>query len=325
MKRSLSSLGEFGLIKRFISKLSRRNSNILIGPGDDCAVVKPTRRPILLTTDMMIEGIHFRRDWADPHQIGIKTMRVNLSDIASMGGKPLYTLISVGLPKSFKLSEVDRLFSGMHQAAREEGVSIVGGDTNCSDRLVINVAVIGEGGKKVLPRSGAKVGDNLYVTGNLGASALGLEALKRGKKSRFEKFIRRHLEPLRRVAVGQRLSSLRGIHSLIDISDGLVSDLGHILEASGVGAEVFVDDIPIEKSFEKSARSLGVNPLTFKLGGGEDYELLFTASPRVKVPDKIGGVPVTGIGKILPRGSGLKLIYRQGRPLSRLFTGFRHF
>lgn len=307
MSGGLSHLGEFGLIQKIISRLKIRDPNVLLGPGDDCAVVRPAKTPILLSTDMLVEGVHFRRPepgwrqgigWKD---LGLKAIRVNISDIAAMGGTPLYFLVALGLPRNFKMAAIDRLMSGMKKGAEEVDASIVGGNLSRSRQLIISVAVFGVASKKrFLRRSGARVGDFIYVTGTLGKSALALAAGW-------------HLVPPLRLKVGQRLARMDSVHSLIDISDGLAGDLGHILERSGVGAEVYVKKIPMPKGAG--------------LGGGEDYELLFTASPRVKLPRKIHGVPVTRIGKITRKGTGLTFLDTAGCPIKRSaeIRAFRHF
>lgn len=320
----LSQIGEFGLIERFLSKLGLRGSNVLLGPGDDCAVIRVGRARILLTTDMLVEGTHFRRDWMSPKEIGAKAILVNLSDIAAMGGDPRFALLSVGLPRSFSVSEADQLFRGMKEVAQKNGVAIVGGDTNASARLVVNIVLIGlSHDRRVLKRSGARAGDVIYVTGTLGDAALGLEALRRGKRRGYERFVRRHRRPPCRIGIGRKLARNRRVHSLIDLSDGLAGDLGHILEASGVGAEIDREAVPVSPGFLDGARRLGEDPDRLKLAGGEDYELLFTADPRL--PSKIDGVPLTKIGTILPKRFGLRWVDSQGRRYSRKIYGFRHF
>lgn len=321
----LDQIGEFDLIRRFIRTGKARK--VLVGPGDDCAVIRaPRGRLFLVTTDMLIEGVHFRRDWMTPEQIGTKSMRVNLSDIAAMGGVPRFALISVGLPRKSRSTVAERLFRGIRSVARQAGVAIIGGDTNASARLVINIVLIGEAsGRRVLTRKGARVSDAIYVTGTLGDAALGLKALQRKKKAGYERFIRRHLLPPDRVQLGKRLVRNRFVHSLIDLSDGLVGDLNHILEESRVGAEVWIDQIPHSKNFMRTASKLHLDPIWLKLAGGEDYELLFTAFPDQKVPKEFDGVPVTKIGKILPQREGLRLVDSQGHPYLKKVSSFTHF
>ena len=322
----LSEIGEFKLIKRFLSGLPKFPSGVLLGPGDDCAVVRWGSSLQLLTTDMLIEGVHFRRDWMTPKEIGEKAMLVNLSDIAAMGGTPRYALVSVGLPRSFSIAEAERLFVGMARTGEKYGVEIVGGDTNASERLIVAITLLGEpAGDRVLTRSGARVGDAVYVSGTLGESALGLEALRKGKGRGYERFIGRHRRPPCRIDVGKRLARAAAVHSLIDLSDGLAGDLRHILEESGVGAEVDIEKVPVSPGFFEKARRLGRDADLLKLAGGEDYELLWTASPGAGMPRKINGVPVAKIGTILPKGAGLRLIDSRGKRFRKKISGFRHF
>jgi thiamine-monophosphate kinase len=288
-------------------------------------VVRLGERKLLLTTDLLIEGIHFRRDWMKPEEIGFKAMRVNLSDIAAMGGAPRFALISLGLPREWRGRAAERLFQGLRSAGEEAGAVIVGGDTNASGRLVVNVALAGEAGPRLLLRSGAHPGDRLFVTGRLGGSAAGLAALEGKRRRGFESLIARHKRPPLRVAVGYILAKTRGVTSAIDLSDGLAGDLPHLLEASGVGADVQMEAIPLFPSLRSASARLRRNPLGLALGGGEDYELLFTASPRVKIPNKIGGIPITNLGIITPKSRGLRWVSGGGTIRRGDFPGFRHF
>lgn len=322
--KTISSVGEFGLIQKITAPLKLKKE-ILLGPGDDAAVVRFGTSTLIWTTDLLIEGRHFRRDWMTAYEIGFKAMRVNLSDIAAMGGRPLYALVSAGLPKSLALAFAADLFRGLRQAGEEAGCAIVGGDTNASDRLILNVALAGEAPfGRFLTRGGARVGDGLYVTGTIGGSALGLKALQKGRRRGYEPEIRAHLRPPLRLDIGRYLTRLKGMHAMIDLSDGLAGDLGHILDRSGVGAEIDVSRLPLPAGFERRARSLGADPRALALSGGEDYELLFAASPRVKIPQKIHGVPVTKIGRITRKRDGLRWVGRHGEVLPRA-RGFRHF
>ncbi|HSA58367.1 MAG TPA: thiamine-phosphate kinase [bacterium] len=316
-------LNEFQLISRLTSKLPKGRC-VAVGPGDDAAAVRVGDRTILLTTDLLIEGVHFRRDFMTPEDIGFKAMRVNLSDVAAMGGSPRFALVSLGLPRATRGRYAERLFDGLRLAGDGTGVSIVGGDTNASKQLIVNVALIGEAGPRVLLRSGARAGDRLYVTGALGGSALGLAALKKGRRG-FGAFIARHRRPPLRITVGSALARTPGVTALMDLSDGLAGDLPHLLEASGVGAEVNVGAIPTVRGLAAAARRLGEDPLALALNGGEDYELLFAASPRVKIPKKISGIPITNLGIITPKSRGLRWVRSDGTVLTGDFSGFRHF
>lgn len=320
----ISHLGEFELIQRLTHHSAQNRKAVQPAPGDDCAVVRASENYLLLTTDLLIEGLHFRRDWATPSEIGFKAMRVNISDVASMGGRPRYALISLGLPSTADVKEVERLYQGLRKAGEPDGVSIVGGDTNRADRWVVNVALIGEMNERPLLRSGARAGDFIYVTGALGGSALGLEALRRTGRG-YESFIRRHHQPPSRVSVGRRLARMKGVHACIDLSDGLAGDVRHLLRASGVGAELSLSRIPFYPGLEAAAAALKKNALHLALSGGEDYELLFTASPRVKMPNKIDGIPVTLLGRMTHRAEELCLLDEKGGPVRGKFQGFRHF
>lgn len=324
-------MNEFALIDRLTSQLRLSKKSVPVGPGDDCAVVRLDGRvrawramPLLLTTDLLVEGVHFRRDWMTPEEIGFKAARVNLSDIAAMGGIPRFLLVSLGLPKDARGRDAERLFSGLRRAAEEAGAAIVGGDTNASPNLVVNVAVVGASGKRIVSRRGAKPGDDLYVTGTLGGAALGFEVLRRRKKKKgdYAPFLAAHKKPPLRVAVGRVLGGIPGVHAMMDLSDGLAGDLPHILKASRVGAVIDVDALPLPPGFRKFCAGLGVDPLRLAVSGGEDYELLFTAASGAKIPKKIGGVPVAKIGKITPHAGRLEVLGGQGL---RLSAGFRHF
>lgn len=319
-------MDEFSLIRDFVSQL-RFNKSVIVGPGDDCAVVKLPRNFLqLLTTDMLIEGVHFRRDWMTPEQIGAKALWVNISDIAAMGGIPRYALISVGLPQKTSLRETQELLKGFRKVAERTGVLIIGGDTNASPHWVINVTLVGEPFRgRLLTRKGARVGDAIYVTGTLGDSALGLAALNKHKARQHSFFVKKHIQPPNRIAMGQRLAPLSHVHSMIDLSDGLIGDLGHILEESQVGAEIFVDRLPTSKNFLAATKKLRQDPLALQLSGGEDYELLFTASPKAKIPGQIEGIPLTLVGKVLPKNKGLRLKDTKGRRIQKAFPGFSHF
>ncbi len=321
--KNLAELGEFGLIKSFLSRLPKMSSSVLLGPGDDAAVIRSSKKKWIVTTDMLIEKIHFKKEWMSFEQIGFKALRVNISDIAAMGGIPRYALVSLGLPRSSKIEEAEQLFQGLLSAAKKSGVVIVGGDTNQSSLWIVNVTLLGETSGRVLTRQRAHVGDDIYVTGTLGDSSLGLAALQKRKKG-YEKFLQRHFCPPERVEVGKKLVLNSHVHSMMDLSDGLLGDLQHILRASHVGALVKIDQIPVSKNFEQKAKALHVNPNRLKLEGGEDYELLFTMSPRVKAPDKINGVPITKIGKIMPFQHGLKLVEGNTHYKGRV-SGFEHF
>lgn len=319
---SLNQPGEFALIRRLTRNFQKKSG--VIGVGDDAAVIPGGSHSLVVTTDMLIEGVHFRRDWMTSREIGRKAVLVNFSDIAAMGSRPLYLFASIALPQNFGVRNAAGLFRGMEEVCRQNGTLILGGDTNRGGLLTVSLTVVGRAeGRRVLRRNGARVGDSIYVTGTLGNSALGLEALSRKKKGCVA-FVKAHKEPPNRLAVGRWLARQKSVHSLMDISDGLAGDLKHILEESRVGACVDIDRVPLRPGFLRQAYALGRDPDGLSLGGGEDYELLFTASDGLRMPRQIAGVSVTKIGIIRPARTGLVWM-KNGRPYRKRIAGFEHF
>lgn len=318
----LKEIGEFGLIERL--KVFQA-SGVLRAIGEDCAVFSLEGGTFLFTADTMVEGIHFRRDYASPWHIGFKALSVNLSDIAACGGRPLFYLVTLTVSPDEEVGFVEELYEGMKEAGERFGAGLVGGDLSRGDRLSVTVALLGiaEGGKWI-PRDGARVGQWVYVSGHLGESALGLKFLEMGHRE--GPFVQRHLLPEPRVALGLELARGNLASAMIDISDGFLKDLGHLLEASGVGAEVYVDKLPLSEPMKETAKAYGIDPLDLALSGGEDYELLFTSPLPEGVLGRLGeklGIPVTAVGRTVP--SGLTLI-RNGEvwPFEGR-RGFDHF
>ena len=290
--------------------------------GDDCAVVAiPVGHQALITTDFSLEDIHFKRGWHPPESVGHRCLARGLSDIAAMGGEPLAVFLSLALPGDLAQSWVDGFLRGFLRLSSSFKVSLAGGDTAQSPAGVMaDIVALGSvpKGKAVL-RSSARAGDRIYVTGELGGSAATLDSLSRGKKLRPSEFPR-HFHPIPRIEIGRFLRE-RGLASaMIDISDGLSTDLGHICEESRVGAEVESDAIPIAM-VGKPARTID---LRFALHGGEDYELLFTAPSAKKVPSQISGVAIRQIGRVT-RGRKVWLRDRNGRKQQFVPQGWEHF
>jgi len=315
--------------RQFIAQLRStgrfRNREIVVGIGDDCAVLRlPRGHQALVTTDFSLEGVHFRRDWQSPECIGHRCLTRGLSDIAAMGGGPIAAFLSLGLPQDLPRQWVDRFLTGLLRLAREHKVELAGGDTARSPAGVLaDILVFGsvERGKALL-RSGARVGDQIYVTGELGESTAALRLLSTGTIRKRDVFS----EP--RINVGRWLQR-RGVSSaMIDISDGLSTDLAHICEESGVGAGVEAEAIPIHPfawrlgKMERQTLSSGI-ALDLALHGGEDYELLFTAPKSKRVPSRIVGVKITRVGEIV-RGSKMHLV-RNGKRQLLLPRGWEHF
>jgi len=295
----IRDLGEFGLIKR-MTKQIRTDSSVLKGIGDDCAVIKWTKEKYLLfTTDTIIEGVDFK-DKDDPYLIGRKALAINLSDIAACGGIPKYCLVSLALPERTKVEVCDRIYSGINHLAEQYGINIVGGDLSASKILTVNISLIGFVEKKRLVlRSGAKSGDVIFVTGGLGGSISG-----------------KHLAFRPRLKEARFLVKNFKINSMIDISDGLVQDLGHILDESKAGAVIYEDLIPINQQ----ARGL-----QDALYSGEDFELLFTLSLKESKKLTRKNPYFIPIGHIAQKQSGFSLLTKSGRQKKLDIRGFRHF
>ncbi len=324
-------MGEFGLIDRIRKWTSSSDPFLVQGIGDDVAVVKLGKKILLLTTDILIEDIHFRRSWTNPFDLGRKALAVNLSDIASMGGTPKYFLISIGLPKNLPLSFISLFYRGLKKEAEQFKVELVGGDTSLSQKIVINLCLLGEGREEnILFRRGARVGDALFVTGTLGDAALGLKILQEGRKIQGSKgLIQKLLSPCPRIELGQILAKKHWATAMIDVSDGLLIDASHLLKESGVGACIWENRIPLSRSYQKWIHSLSNDPIHFALSGGEDYELLFTAPNEIRGKisslSRLLKIPITLIGEILPQKEGLQIIRRDGKIYIPSRLGFEHF
>jgi len=309
-------MNEFELIERLTRSLPNNNS-VVIGPGDDCAVLDfgIADRLLLFKTDAVVEGIHFVSETA-PEKIGHKALGRCLSDIAAMAGTPVAALVTIALPRDFDIDFVAAIYDGMNALARRDGVAIVGGETTSNPGgILISVSLLGWAprGKAVL-RSGAEVGDAIFVTGDLGGSLAA-----------------KHLEFEPRLAEGRWLAQHYLVHAMIDISDGLAGDLRHILKASRVGAELFSSAIPISRAARLAAKggASAKPPLLAALTDGEDFELLFTVGSRDAVPlldawkEQFPKLPLSCIGKITA-GEGITIKDKHGvRPLTA--NGYMHF
>ena len=343
----LSQLGEFGLINNVRDIFKSLNENIVVGIGDDCAAIKPREGFLLIATaDVLIENIHFKLDYIQPYQLGIKSININLSDIAAMGGIPLYALLSIAVPQNISVNFMDDFFKGVKDGAKRFKVSIIGGNVSSSkNEFSINITVLGEAEEKYMPlRKGAKAGDKIFVTGYLGDSAAGLKILKKGEGARGkgrEKLINKHLMPTPRLEEGRFLAVKKLATSMIDISDGLASDIRRICEESKVGANIFIKNIPISKELKNftssQLKTRGTHPadgssklitsLDFALYGGEDYELLFTIkhenARKLKSLWKNMKTPITMIGEITKRG--INLVNNDGKAIPLTKEGYNHF
>jgi thiamine-monophosphate kinase len=348
MDPALAGLGEFGLIGLIRARARQRTAGTLLGIGDDAAVLGVEGpEALLVTTDMLLEGVHFQRGWGLPRELGRKTIAVNVSDIAAMAGRPLYALLGLAVPAmGSTLPELEALLAGMEEEAAAAGVTLVGGDT-CLSRsgLVLAVTVLGRAAPQgPVLRSGAKSGDRLWVTGRLGGSAAGLLALEMGFRpgrpwpaeisrpcwlgAEAEAAIRAaltcHLTPVPRFRAGQALAGRAS--AMIDVSDGIASDLGHVCAESRVSACIRAEAVPIHPGAVAMARLTGRDALDLALRGGEDYELLFTASadPCEALREADPGLPVSWIGEVAAGPPGATLLGQDGSVVA-LAGGFDHF
>jgi thiamine-monophosphate kinase len=314
-------------------------SSLIVGIGDDAAVIRQRAGlDTVITADLLVEGVDFdlERFGTSPRDLGHKALAVSLSDVAAMGARPLMCMLSVGVPRARWESDfLEQLYKGVRALAVRHGVSIIGGDISRTPRhVVIDSIVLGETkrGRAVL-RSGARPGDYIFVTGALGGAAAGLKVLQDGAPSNEadgrsrarRRLIRRQVHPEPRVEWGRLLGERRLATSLIDLSDGLSSDLAHLCGESGTGASVEAALLPFDSSL-KAAGFDEADALALALDGGEDFELLFTARPRdaSKLPAQVGGVRVTRIGEVTKERGRLKLI-RDGRAAPLKPGGFQHF
>ncbi len=332
MPPSLSQLGEFGLSQRLVSLLpALPKRRWPVGVGDDTSVLR--LRPDhfqLFTQDLLFEGVHFPSPRsADFFALGWKSLAVNLSDIAAMGGIPQEAVVGLGIPAMAKTADLESFYRGLAACAKRFHCPVVGGDTNRSRQgWVFSIAMTGFSPRMPLLRCGAKAGDTLWVTGTLGAAALGWEARKKQKRGKsWGTFIQRHAMPEPRLSWGQQLRESGFLSAMMDVSDGLAGDLRHLAERSSVGFEIELTALPQEPEFSRACATLHLNHLELLLGGGEDYELLFTVA-REKHDAFCAWLQCTKI-KATPigdarRGRGLKFSEHR-KVLKNIPSGFRHF
>ena len=333
---AIHALGEFGLIARISAGAGNSTGAVVLGIGDDTAALTVSPGRLLLATcDVQVERVHFRRDTASARDIGHKALAVNISDIASMGGIPRFALISLGLPTDTPVAFVDGVYEGIYSLAREHGVDVVGGNMSASPTgIFIDITLLGEiEPNRLLRRAGAHPGQRIIVTGSPGDSAGGLALLLdlslTCTPAAAEPLLRAHRTPSPRVAAGRAAATAGGATAMIDISDGLASDLAHIAEASEVDAVLWADALPVSAALRELAAAAHRDPLSYTLFGGEDYELLVIVEPEaeqaVLAAVRSTGVAATTIGETTERGRGLHLRHPDGalRPLTE--GGFRHF
>jgi thiamine-monophosphate kinase len=324
------TLGELGLIQAIRRRAGHPGGPWRAGIGDDAAVLRPrANHEIAVTTDSLIEDVHFRFATTDARSLGHKTLAVNLSDLGAMGARPLGFVMSLALPRSASPERLGGFLQGLLAEARSSDCPLVGGDTVESPAWAVTVTAFGEVQRgRALLRSGARPGDRLVVSGELGAAALGLEILERGDRTLpgAAPFIRRHIRPRPPYRLGKELVARRLARGAIDISDGLARDLAHLLQESSMGAEVNLDALPVARAFAATCARLGLDPSELALHGGEDYELLFalrpTAPPLGALQSRLGA-RLTEIG-VVRRGRKARFL-RRGQAVAVPSRGFAHF
>jgi len=310
-------MNEFEVIRRISGDLPRTPPEVLVPVGDDCAVLRLGDRTWVAASDMLVAGNHFK-GWASPEDVGYKAVAVNVSDVAAMGGIPRFVLVSGGAPDPETTLCCMR---GVLEACEEFGVYPLGGDTTRSGALTVDVAILGELDAPPVLRSGAKPGDLLAVTGELGASAAGLLALESGA-SGHERLVRKHLRPTPRVEAGNAAARL-GAGAMIDLSDGLASDARHVCERSGAGCRMDLDLLPVAEDAREFIESLGHDPVVLAATGGEDYELLISAPEHVlRALAESAGAPVTTIGEVTDGGG---VVFLRGGEVVESLSGWDHF
>ena len=335
----ISQLGEFGLIDRIRRKFTITHSQTVRGIGDDAAVMDAGEDLIILSSDMLVEGIHFDLTYTPIQHLGYKAVAVNVSDIVAMNGKPGQILVNIALSNRFSVEAVDALYEGIRAACENYKIDLVGGDTTSSTSgLIISVTAMGRVAKnKVAYRSGAKENDIICVTGDLGAAFTGLQVLEREKEvfltnpdmqpglEKYDYIVGRQLKPEARAEIIYDLEEFGIVPtSMIDISDGLASELLHISRESNVGVRIYEDKIPIDQLAYDTAVEFKLDPITCALNGGEDYELLFTI--RKEDQDKIKNHPdIHTIGYIHPRTDQNVMVTRSGNVVALRAQGWDHF
>ena len=334
-------MNEFDRIQQIRGLAEARNrgvSGLVRGIGDDAAVIRSfTGTDVVISTDLLVEDVDFRRDTTRPDLLGHKALAVSLSDIAAMGSRPRWALLSIGVPEDvWKSDFLDQFYEGFFKLADRYGVKLIGGDlSRTPEKIVIDSMVLGEcPSNRELFRTGSKPGDQIYVTGFLGDAAAGLRLIERatklhgdrGANHTVDNLLRRQLQPDPRVGWGLLLGEKQLATAMIDISDGLSSDLNHLCEESGVGAVIEASRLPIDEVVSELCGRRALDPLMLALHGGEDFELLFTVSPEKvnQLPSRVDGVAITRIGEIRAASEGVRIL--EGSRIWKLEPGgWEHF
>ena len=335
-RTSLAELGEFGLIKHLTDSVKLTHKSTIKGIGDDAAVLDFGKKHALVTTDLLVEGIHFDLSYMPLKHLGYKAVMVNLSDVFAMNGKATQITVSIAVSNRFPLEAIEELYAGIHLACKTYKIDLVGGDTTSSTKgLLISITAIGEADKKdIVYRNGAKAGDLLVVTGDLGAAYLGLQVLEREKQvfqanpnaqpdlENYTYLVERQLKPEARRDIPILLKELKvKPTSMIDISDGLSSEIIHICQQSNIGCNLFENKIPLDPQVISTCEEFNIDSTMVALSGGEDYELLFTIKPADY--DNIKGNPsLTVIGHMTEANEGMSLVTRANQKIELTAQGW---
>ena len=336
---TVADLGEHALLARILSRLPRPTAAVIVGPGDDAAVLALERNErLVVTTDAVVEGVHFSRAFSTPADIGHKALAVNLSDLAAMGATPRWALLSLVLPGSMPVSDVEELVDGLTALAKRHGVSVVGGNITRTDgALVVDVTAGGDvAPRKWLTRSGARAGNEIYVSGSIGGAAAGLEMLRAGHRAigpsgHQDGCVLRHRRPEPRVRLGIAMGRAKAARAAMDLSDGLADALKQVASSSGVGVKIDADSLPIDPCAREWWASRGTDPVIAAVSGGDDYELLFAVAPKRgtgggalrSVARHVAEPPLTKIGVFTKDPRELVLV--RGTREEALPEGFEHF
>jgi thiamine-monophosphate kinase len=330
---TVADIGERALIARIKARVSMP-SWVVIGPGDDAAVIRPERGAFdVVTTDAQVEGVHFDRRFVPPDAIGHRALAVNLSDLAAMGAFPRAALLSLALPPTLDVGDFEQLLDGVLAVAAAHRVTLIGGNiTQTSGPLTVDITAIGSARpRKILTRSGARPGDEVYVTGSLGEAAIGLQRLqaaaRTGSSWPSDSCVARYLRPEPRVRAGRLLGRTRAASSCMDVSDGLADCVRQVAEASGVGITIDAAAVPLSAEVRDAQTRRGRDPLEPALSGGDDYELFFTARPahrgRLRAArQQLGDLPITRIGVVT---KSRELLLRDEDGTRALPTAYEHF
>jgi len=321
----IRDFGEFPFLRRLRHRVPS-DARVQLGVGDDCAALSLSGTT-LLTTDALVEGVHFRCEWMPFAVLGEKACAVNVSDIAAMGGEPTFALLSLGVPQETEVEDLDAFFDGFVHAVGAYGATLIGGNMSAAPCLMICVTLLGRAPYKIITRSGACVGDDIYVTGTLGDAALGLHALQEGRSGLHLDGVKaRFLRPTIRLGVSREIAAHHLASAMIDVSDGLLQDLGHLCEESQVGAVIDVSALPLSPEYQAL---IGVQNWNAALTGGEDYELLFSTAEehRAAVAQiaQSSGCAITRIGRIMPYSDGLSVRGPDGSAYVPGRVGYDHF